>query len=573
MKRKKTFTLKARLILLALTPIIVLTIVICVITIFNTNALINKQMEKDLHGLAVSVRDSYSSLNSDKYKAAGGTYYKGDINLEEYTGIVDSLLKNSDMVSTIFFDNERIMTSLTDENGNRNINTTLDNQEVLDQVLEKGKGYFQSDFMIGDKSYSVYYLPLYQTGSSSEIIGMVFVGAFTDDIQSNINKSMITILIILLIIFAVSCILSLVFANRLSKAMQHGVNVLNGISKGDLTLSISDTYKKRSDEIGEMISTVDTVRMNLRKIIEDVKKNSNLLLNSSRQLEQTASETESTVEQVEKAVNDIAEGATSQAQETQKASQDIIVIGDMILQTKSDVAGLDENTHTMKDSGSEASKTLAALKTINEKSITAINTIYEQTNTTNESALKIQEATHLITSIAEETSLLSLNASIEAARAGEQGRGFAVVAAQIQKLAEQSSESAMRIQEIITSLINDSDQAVQTMQEVKLIINDQNKSVDKTEQIFGTVINGIDQSFVSVEAILSKAKRLDEARTSIVDIVQNLTAVAEENAASTEETSAAAAEVYTTVSNVSDAAARLKAIADSLSKDISIFKV
>lgn len=573
MKKGTRFTLKTRLILLTLTPIIILTIVICLITVFNTNSLVNKQMEKDLRGLAVSVRDSYSSLNSEPYKAKGDTLFKGDINLEEYTDIVDSLLKNSDMVSTIFFDNKRIMTSLKNEKGTRNIGTTLDDEKVLDRVMKKGEGYFEPGFMIGDKSYSVYYLPLYQTGSSSQIIGMIFVGAFTDDIQSNINNSIVTILIILLLIFAVACPLSLIFTSRLSKAMQHGVTVLTGISKGDLTISIAESYKKRSDEIGDIIRAVDTIRTNLRKIIEDVIESSNILLTSSKQLQQTAAETESTVEQVERAVNDIAEGATSQAQETQKASQDILVVGDMISQTKSDVAVLDHNTQTMKDSGNEASKTLTTLKTINNKSITAIDTIYSQTNTTNESAMKIQEATHLITSIAEETSLLSLNASIEAARAGEQGRGFAVVASQIQKLAEQSSESAMRIQQIITSLLNDSAQAVQTMQEVKLIIDEQNKSVDKTEQIFGTVINGIDQSFISVEAILSKVKRLDEARISIVDSVQNLTAVAEENAASTEETSAATAEVYATVSNVSDAASKLKNIADSLSQDISIFKL
>ncbi len=152
--------------------------------------------------------------------------------------------------------------------------------------------------------------------------------------------------------------------------------------------------------------------------------------------------------------------------------------------------------------------------------------IYEQTNTTNESAMKIREATTLITSIAEETNLLSLNASIEAARAGDQGRGFAVVASQIQKLAEQSNESARQIENIIDSLIEDSQKSVATMEDVKKIMESQSESVGRTNERFTQVRNGITQSLDGVNQIADKTKRLDEARVNVVDVVQNLTAIA-----------------------------------------------
>lgn len=161
--------------------------------------------------------------------------------------------------------------------------------------------------------------------------------------------------------------------------------------------------------------------------------------------------------QVEKAVSEIAEGATSQAGETQKATESVITIGNMVEETASEAGRLHDNTDVIKNLGSEANSTLAGLTEINRKTKEAIEIISRQTNTTNESALKIREATALITSIATETNLLSLNASIEAARAGEQGRGFAVVASQIQKLAEQSNESAKTIEHIVSALINDSE--------------------------------------------------------------------------------------------------------------------
>ena len=180
----------------------------------------------------------------------------------------------------------------------------------------------------------------------------------------------------------------------------------------------------------------------------------------------------------------------------------------------------------MRDAGNEAMEILSALSSVNQRAKDAIQVVYDQTNITNESALKIKEATDIISEIAEETNLLSLNASIEAARAGEQGRGFAVVATQIQKLAEQSTESARQIDDIIHSLIKDSEESVQTMKEVKNIIGQQNENVIHTEQAFNNVKEGIDQSIESIGMIASKTQELDEARVRVVDVVQNLNAIA-----------------------------------------------
>ena len=193
--------------------------------------------------------------------------------------------------------------------------------------------------------------------------------------------------------------------------------------------------------------------------------------------------------------------------------------------------------------------------------------------TTNDSAIKIKEAIDLITAIAEETNLLSLNASIEAARAGDAGRGFAVVATQIQKLAEQSNESALTIDQIINELLNDSAQAVEIMKELKEIIEKQNEHVAETGAIFAEVMDGIDSSIVGVGNIREKSAELDGARTGVVDIVQNLSAIAEENAASTDETSASTAEVASIVGEVADSAKQLSQIAEHLENEISVFRV
>ena len=328
---------------------------------------------------------------------------------------------------------------------------------------------------------------------------------------------------------------------------------------------------KRKDETGQMARAIGDLRKKLVTIVSHIKSQSELLYNASTELDTNASHTTSTVGNVETAVNEIATGATNQASETQKATDDIVNMGNMIEHTNSQVENLTNTANLMRESSEEAAATLKELDNINQQAIASIDVIYEQTNITNISALKIKEATTLISSIAEETNLLSLNASIEAARAGEAGRGFAVVASQIQKLADQSNESANQIDQIIHALIEDSEKAVKTMDEVKTIMNLQSENVHKTGQVFEQVRDGISSSISGVGEIATKTTQLDKARGDVVDVVQNLTAIAQQNAASTEETSASVMEVSNVMQEIMENANRLKEIASILEENMNSF--
>ena len=247
-------------------------------------------------------------------------------------------------------------------------------------------------------------------------------------------------------------------------------------------------------------------------------------------------------------------------------------MGNMVEETSAQVEELQKNAHEMQKSSDQATAILMELAQVNKKTVEVIEVISQQTNETNESALKIREATNLITEIADETNLLSLNASIEAARAGEQGRGFAVVAAQISKLAEQSNDSARQIEEIITSLIADSSKSVETMNQVRDIMSKQNENVEKTNQAFQIVKEGIDRSMDGVNYIADKTRLLDEARVNVVDVVQNLTAIAEENAAGTQQTSASATEFGNMVGDIENETEGLRNVAGIIEDSVGMFK-
>ena len=328
----------------------------------------------------------------------------------------------------------------------------------------------------------------------------------------------------------------------------------------------------RQDEFGYMARAIDQLQKKLASTIDRIKGQSSKLYSSSDGMYKNAYSMSETSEQVDKAVSEIAEGASSQAGETQKATENVITIGNMIEEASQEVKDLNEMASGMQNSNQVAIGILQELGSVNEQTRNSIGDIARQTVTTNESASKIREVTGLITEIAEETNLLSLNASIEAARAGDAGRGFAVVASQIQKLADQSSSSAKQIEEIVDRLISDSEQAVATMDQVKAIISKQSEDVERTGNAFGEVSEGIKNSMSVIQSISEKVRTMDEARVNVVDTVQNLTAIAEENAASTQESSASVTSITGIAVNIEQSSGDLKQIAMDLDEDMKEFK-
>lgn len=394
------------------------------------------------------------------------------------------------------------------------------------------------------------------------------------EIQQDLNKILGRTAISMIFSFIISVAIAIFVSYIITNPIKKMSGIANQFSTLDLRKADEqEMLEVRKDEVGMMGRSLSELRDQFEEIVTEIKLQSAHLYSEAASLDEHARETANNVEQVEKAVYEIAEGASSQAEETQRATDNVIRMGEMVEETNAEVEHLYTYANAMKTSGEEASRSLDELNNINGKAKTSIDLIYQQTNNTNESAMKIREATALITDIANQTNLLSLNASIEAARAGEQGRGFAVVASQIQKLAEQSNDSARQIEEIITLLIADSNEAVNTMNEVKQIMDAQNKNIHGIEKQFDRLYEQIDMSMNGVSNIADKTQKLDDSRINVVDIVQNLTAIAQENAASSEETSASVTEVSDIVNQISGNVNELRQIAEHLESKMNEFIV
>ena len=313
-----------------------------------------------------------------------------------------------------------------------------------------------------------YFIPVYQNGSTDEIIGMIFVGTDKQEKDAVINKILGTISMAVCAVMILCIAIGMKLATSMSRNIRSSIEVVGKVADGDLNVWVEDKLLGRHDEIGDLSRVTITLRDAMKATIQEISQNAKRLLDASELLGTAADQTNGTMDHVRMAVNQIVENSTEQAQNSQNTSEHMRIMGENITETSAEVELLDDNAASMQQSSEKAAETLNNLRNINIEVERIIGEVQEQTNRTNDSVQKIHEATAFITSIAEETNLLSLNASIEAARAGESGRGFGVVADQDQEASEQSNESSKEIggdREDNSS--EDSAKAVEIMQQMQ----------------------------------------------------------------------------------------------------------
>ncbi len=564
--------LKTKIILTSMTPLFLLSIIFCFIALRTMESIAVSEVSAGLHSTALSVRQYLYDMNDSKFEVKDELLYKGSECITYKTDFVNQIYDESHIYITVFYENVRYLTSL--DKLNKDDATTMvgttSTDNIYQTVVVNEETYYSSDTKIMGERFVVCYIPYYEDGKS---VGMVFVGEKYDDCMVVVRTAQITTIAITVAILLFAMIVIPIIMNQIIKRIKLSIATVETLANGDLTVKVKKSALEAKDETGDITRAVIRLRNTLNEIVTGIVGHSDALKAESETLSANATRTMESVSQVEYAMNEIASGAASQAEETQSATTSVIEMGELVEQTVDATRKLSELSDNMLNSGKEVTENLNNLEDINAKAQVAIDEIYRQTNTTNESALKIQEATELITAIADETTLLALNASIEAARAGDAGKGFAVVASEIQKLAEQSNDSANQISEIIRLLISDSTTAVETMENVKGIMKIQSESVAKTHELFEVMRSDINDSVKAIDAISLQTRDIDEARTVVVDAVANLSAIAEENAASSQETSASIIEVNELTQYIGERAERLDDVSTELAEAMNFFTI
>ena len=483
------------------------------------------------------------------------------------SGALEHILMNANLEGV-----ESSYTYIVDSEGNMLYHPNKDKiGKSVENVIVKGyiqdlKSGIKHDTGVVEYDYngSIKYAACYTDGNGRFIL---VVSADDDDVLKDSASLIVKVTAISLIIGMAAIVVVFIFIRKIVAPLSYAANAVEELAALDFRVK-NERQERRfaglKDEVGNIMRAVLKLRGELTAVVTELKNQSGNLFEQSDSLSKSASDTMNNMKDTDRAVDEMANGATMLAQETQSASENVIEIGNMIDKVNDNTEELAKDADNMKELGENAENILRQLIAGQKEMVTHIGVVNDKTHEANKAAGKISEVVNLITEIASQTNLLSLNASIEAARAGEAGRGFAVVAENIKQLAEQTTSSAADIQDIIHDLEQKSGETVEKTEAVNNIVNKQSEDMKQTSDILNQVITGITGLIDKIDSFAVSVANMDKSKENVVDVIGNLSSVSQENAASTEETSASTTMAMETAKKIADEAVNLKDIAQEL---------
>lgn len=545
--------------------VLIVIAIICLVSGMRSEAIYG------LEDMAQTIQITFNAMDAGDYAInENNELIKGNLNLSEQQELLNTYAKESGNEITIFYGDTRLATTILNSEGTYFTGTKASDQ-VVQKVLKEGNTYTNYKVKINGKPYYAYYMPLKNSDGST--VGMLFVGKESSNINAFIKSKVIMIAVCAVVMVVAFSILSFFVAKVFARGIVRLESMLQNLENGDLDIEINEKLMNRKDEVGGIAKALNNVVIRFKTVIGVLNDSCETLLTEGESLESIATQSSKTSEDISVAIDEIAKGAVTQASDIENATINVANMGALIEKITGDIESLNIITGAVYECENEANDNMNELSESNTNTTEAINRIAANIEKTDSSVQKIGEALQLITNIADETNLLSLNASIEAARAGEAGRGFSVVAAQIQKLAEESNASAKKIDDIIKMLAEDSATSIRVMNEVQQNVKEQEEKLNDTKDKITQVSEGIQQCNRNTENINKQANECNTSRVAVMDLIQNLSALSEENAAATEETTASMEELTATMHVVSDAAQKMQELATTLNKEVKFFKV
>ena len=571
MKIFRNLKLQYKMLILAIIPVLVMGIV--AILISNTvvkNKLLDDAKQK-LKATSNAVLAAYDQNAGDYFVNATGDVWKGAYNVSLSTPFIDDIAAKTGIEVTFFYNDTRLVTSLKDADGKRILGSKA-GDFLVENVLKDGNEVFTNRVLVDGTFYFGYYVPVHQN-NSDEIIGMVFAGMPVKEIYASLNLITMIFTVAIVVILVIAVIGCLLVSRGIAKSIQSSMDVVKQISEGNLNVEIEQSMLDRKDEAGALSCNTQTLIDSLSAMIGKISNNTMTLNASSEEMNAAAGQAGNAVGNINDDLHNMLTGAVEQTGNAQNIKNSIHNMNIHLEKTLGEVDHLSDETKAMLDARNDVDKSLNQLDASNQDVMTEVENIQKQTQQNNESVEKIIAAVSYISDIADQTNLLSLNASIEAARAGETGKGFAVVAEEIGKLANQSNEASTEISELVNLLSYNSSQTMDIMDSVQDAMNDQTKNLVETANIFKQLQEHVSHVADGVDVIRDATVQLGKETDEIGKDIKNLSDIAQRNEDTVKGTISFSDEVLGTVNSVTEMSTEVSSSANDMAGVVSHFRM